>query len=445
MEESGKSFPQWPCVPPGVAVGVAPFRNLTGDAGRQCLVEGFTDRLLTDLFRRCRGLSLAWAADEPHWAADIATPNPAELKYLVTGSVLQRDPRMLRVNMRIRHGVTGEYLWAGRHESRYDDLASIQQDIAQQISRKLKILRLEAAGRDAIVGLGVDPGVEEALSRAAIPLRRGIVRAELIAEAQRWFLAALASDPRDPRALSGFAYTCQNLVSNPCWADACSVAAAFDLGHEAVAIALELEPGNAFATWTQGMLYSAARDVEQAAAAFRQALTLDPKAHAHAWDGYNMAHAHAWHGYNMAFLGHAEETLPAIERAMRLDPSKDRRCVWSFFGGFAELLLGRTEAAIALLNRALQNNPTHTNSQFFLMVALLATGRRGAADLMQESLRQHYPGYSVEAFERLFLSRSASPVYRAQVYRLFENIWALGAASQLPSLGTNKDEQDARA
>ena len=159
--------------------------------------------------------------------------------------------------------------------------------------------------------------------------------------------------------------------------------------------------------------------MEEAAAAFRRALTLDPE----------LAHAHAWDGYNMAFLGHAEETLPAIERAIRLDPSERPRSVWLFFGGFAELLLGRTEAAIALLTRALRHNPTHTNSQFFLMAALLATGRRGAADLMQESLRQHYPGYSLKAFERLWLSRSASPVYRAQVYPLFENIWALGAAS----------------
>ena len=76
---------------------------------------------------------------------------------------------------------------------------SIHQDIAQQISRELKILLLEAASHDAVIGLGTDPGVDEALSRAANPLRGGIVQAELIAEAQRWFLAALASDPAIPR------------------------------------------------------------------------------------------------------------------------------------------------------------------------------------------------------------------------------------------------------
>jgi hypothetical protein len=48
---------------------------------------------------------------------------------------------------------------------------------------------------------------------------------------------------------------------------------------------------------------------------------------------------------------------------------------------------------------------------------------------MAESFRQQYSEYPAHAFEHLWLSRSASPVYRAQVYPLFENIRAIGAAS----------------
>jgi TolB-like protein len=412
-----RSPPQWPCLQRRMTVGVVPFRNLTGEAKQQSLAECLTDRLVNDLFRFCRCVSFAWAADEPCRATNLATPNPSGLKYVVTGSILQSNPGMLRVNIRICDGVTAEYLWAGRHESRRDNLVSIHEEIAQKISREIKVLLLEAASRDAIIGLGGDPDVDEAFSSAAI-LLRGEYRAELTAEAQRRFLAALANNPHNSGALSGLALTCQIIVSSPCWADAGTVAAAFDLGSEAVALALELEPGSALAKGTQGMLYSVAGNLEQAAAAFRRAITLDPE----------LALAHAWDGYNMAFLGHAEATLPAIERAIRLDPSDRRRSISFFFGGFAELLLGRTEAAIALLNRSLQHNPAYAPAQFFLMAALLATGRRSAADLMQESLRQHYPEYSVKAFERVWLSRSASPIYRAQVYPLFQNIWALGAA-----------------
>ena len=43
---------------------------------------------------------------------------------------------------------------------------------------------------------------------------------------------------------------------------------------------------------------------------------------------------------------------------------------------------------------------------------------------MAESFRQQYAASPIDAFEQLWLSRSASPVYRAQVYPLFEAIRA---------------------
>jgi TolB-like protein len=401
-----------------MAVGVVPFRNLTGDAAQQPLVDGLTDRLLSDLFRHCRGLSFAWTADEPPPAADLATSNTSGLDYVVTGSVLQNGPGVQRVNMKIRDAGTGEYLWANRHELRREDLDSARREIARQISRELKTLVLEAASRDAIVELGADPGVDEALSRAAVALGKPL-RPEPTADAQRWFLAALAGDPRNPQAISGLAETCQIVVSSPWWVDACTAAAAFDLGSEAVEMALELEPGNARPKATQGMLYSVAGDLQRAAATFSQALTLDPQ----------LARACAFDGYNKALLGRAEETLPAIERAMRHGLSARQHSVWFFFGGFAELLLGRIESAITLLNKSLERNSSYGPAQFFLIAALLAAGRRRAAGAIQESLRRHYPHYSVKTFEQLWLGRSASAVYRAQVFPLFGNIWSLGGVS----------------
>src|SRR6516165_12445357 len=75
--------------------------------------------------------------------------------------------------------------------------------------------------------------------------------------------------------------------------------------------------------------------------------------------------AHAFLGYNRALLGNAGETLPAIERAMRLDPTDRHHSIWLFFGGFAELLVGQTEAAIALLRRSLARNPTYGSAELF--------------------------------------------------------------------------------
>jgi tetratricopeptide (TPR) repeat protein len=410
----GKLLPRWPCLLPSIVVGVAPLRNLTGEAERQGLVEGFTDRLVADLFQHCRGLSFAWVADEPCCDAILPRRNPPELGYVVYGSVQRgRSQGMLRVNIRISDAATADYLWAGRQEFRPEDLAPIQSDITLQISQVLHILLLQAASRRAVIELKAGLGVDECLSRAEAALRGGM-RAELTAEAQRWFLAALAEEPRNVEALTGLALTCQRLVGNPWWGDPRACATASDLGREAVTLALELEPTYARAKSVQGMLYSAAGQLQEAAHAFVQAVAIDDE----------LAAAHGFAGYNAALLGRAWETLPAVERAMRLDQT-DRHAIFLFYGGFAELLLGRTEVAIALLRKSLERNPSYGGAQLFLMAALSLTGRYSEAVSMAESFRRQYPEYPAHAFEQLWLSRSASRVYRAQVYPLFERISTL--------------------
>jgi len=63
-------------------------------------------------------------------------------------------------------------------------------------------------------------------------------------------------------------------------------------------------------------------------------------------------------------------------------------------------------------------------AQLLVMAALLLTGRHTEAAGMVVSFRRQYPESPAHAFERLWLFRSPSPVYRAQVYPLFEKIRA---------------------
>jgi DNA-binding SARP family transcriptional activator/TolB-like protein len=405
---------KWPCLLSSIAVAVAPLRNLTGDPEQQYLVDAFTDDLVTDLLRHGRGLSLKPLADE-RGLSNLPRDSERGSGFVVTGSAQRSGPGMLRVNMRIADASTLEYLWAGRHEFKPEDLAPIQTKITRRISRELHMLLLQEASRRAA---GAELGVNEALARAKAALS-GEVRAEHTAAAQQWFLAALASDPRNVEALTGLARTCQHLVSNPWWGDPRAAAAASDLGREAVAIALELAPGHALAKCVRGMLFSAAGQLEEAARAFEQALAMDRE----------LGVAHGFAGYNAALLGHADATLPAIEQAMRLDRTDRRQGIWFFFAGFAELLLGRTEASIALFHKSLERNPAYGCAQLFLMAALSLAGQSGEAARVATSFRDQYPEYPTNAFQQLWLSRSACTIYRAQVQPLFDHIRSLGIAA----------------
>jgi DNA-binding SARP family transcriptional activator/TolB-like protein/Tfp pilus assembly protein PilF len=415
---SGSARLTWPCLLSSIGVAVAPLRNLTGDPEQQYVVEAFTDDLVTDLLRHGRGLSLKPIADERGILGNLPGEAERGFEYVVTGSAQRSGPGMLRVNMRIADAATAEYLWAGRHEFRPEDLAPIQTKITRRISRELHVLLLQEASRRASVTSGAEIGVNECLSRAKTALR-GEMRAEHTAEAQHWFLSTLARDPRNVGALTGLALTCQHLVTNPWWGDSRAAAAASDLGREAVAIALELAPGHALAKCTQGMLYSVAGQLDQAARAFEQALAMDQ----------GLASALGWAGYNAALLGRAEETLLAIERAMSLDRTDRKHGIWFFFAGFAELLLGRADAAIELFHKSLERNPSYGCAQLFLMAALSLAGRPSEAARVAAAFREQYPEYPANAFEQLWLSRSAVTAYRAQVQPLFERIRSLGIAA----------------
>ncbi|MBV9202185.1 MAG: winged helix-turn-helix domain-containing protein [Alphaproteobacteria bacterium] len=414
----GTTTPRWPCLLPNIAVAVAPVRNLTGDPDQQFLVEAFTEDLVTDLLRHGRGLCLRPLSDDRSASDGGNRIVERGYDYIVTGSAQTSAPGLLRVNMRITDAATSEYLWAGRHEFKPEDLAPIQTRITRRISRELHVLLLQAASRRALAKSRQDVGITECLSEASSALK-GKITPELTAQAQTCYLTALAQDPRNVEALTGLALTCQTLVSNPWWGDPRAAAAASDLGREAVAIALDLAPGNAVAKLIQGMLYSAGGQLELAERAFAQALGMD----------HGLGAAHGFAGYNAALLGRADETWPAIERAMRLDHTDRRHSIWFFFAGFAELLLGRTETAIELLEKSLERNPSYGAARLFLMAALSLIGREADATETAASFRKQYPDYRTTTFEQLWLSRSGSSTYRLQIHPLFEKIRNLGVAN----------------
>jgi hypothetical protein len=82
-----------------------------------------------------------------------------------------------------------------------------------------------------------------------------------------------------------------------------------------------------------------------------------------------------------------------------------------------------------LLQKSLQLNPGYGGAQLFLMAALSLIGQKNEAAASAASFRQQYPDYRMNTFEQLWLSRSGSSTYRAQINPLFEKIRALGVAN----------------
>lgn len=413
-----EATPGWRCLRSRIAVAVAPLRNLTGDTGQNRLGEVFTQDLISELVEYGRGFSVQRSSAGLGRIGRNDGSTEPECRYLVTGSVQQGGSEMLRVNVQIANTETSEYLWAHRYEFGAQEPTLSKTKIIRRISRELHLLLLREEINRASLDLASEPELDECLSSAATALE-GELRPDLTAEAQRWYLAALADDPRNVEALVGLARTCQELVSNPWWGDPLAASVASDLGREVVAIALNLAPGAADAHCVQGMLHSAAGKLDEATLAFERALAMDQ----------GLAIAHGFAAYNAAFLGSAGDTLPAIERAMRLDRADRRHSIWFFFGGFAELLIGRTDASIALLRKSLERNSSYGSARMFLIAALSLSGQYREAAEAAALFRQQYPDGPAGACEQLWLSRSRSATYRAQILPVFDTIRSLGVGT----------------
>jgi TolB-like protein len=169
------------------------LRNLTGDTDQESLLDAFTSDLAADLTRHGRGFSLRRLAKEP---ANLGERPESDVKYFVTGSAQRGGPETLRINVRITDAATSEYLWARRFELDADQAEPAQAKIIRRISRELHILLLQQEAGRVVGELGAGHELNECLSSAVTALE-GELRPDLTAEAQRWYLAALADDPRN--------------------------------------------------------------------------------------------------------------------------------------------------------------------------------------------------------------------------------------------------------
>ena len=153
---------------------------------------------------------------------------------------------LLRINIQVSDAATAEYRWAGRYEFDPDELGSGQPGSPARSRARSTRCCCAKASRRALTTPGIELGLNDCLAQGTSALK-GEMRAEPTAEAQRWFLAALALDPRNVEALTGLAKTCQHLVGQPWWGDSGAATVALDLGQQAITTALELAPGHAVA------------------------------------------------------------------------------------------------------------------------------------------------------------------------------------------------------
>jgi adenylate cyclase len=137
--------------------------------------------------------------------------------------------------------------------------------------------------------------------------------------------------------------------------------------------ALDAAPRSPTAHWAKGQVLRAQRRYAEAIPEYEAVLAHDP----------NSVRALFNLGACKIYTGSIEETIPLIERAMRLSPHEPRGGSWYHNIGLVHLLQSRTEQAVTWLERARNALPVRSSIRASLAAAyaLSSETERAAAEL----------------------------------------------------------------
>lgn len=253
------------------SVAVLPFANLSDNSENEYLSDGLSEEIMNAL-ARVEGLKVVSRTSAFAWKG-----RPGDVRdigrALGAGSVLegsvQRSGDQLRVTTRLVGVETGFQLWSGKYDRSMEDIFTIEDEIAGNVARALRVV-FEGDGLQA------HPGGQPTDIRAYEYVLRGRqffqqTRKSSLEFALEMFRKAIEIDPEYAEARIGAAYTGALLrMYYP------SETVVLEEADAESRRALELVPDSSDAHAARGFVLFLQNEVDAAEASFGQAMKLDP-------------------------------------------------------------------------------------------------------------------------------------------------------------------------
>jgi TolB-like protein/Tfp pilus assembly protein PilF len=342
------------------SVAVLAFANLSDDKANEHFSDGISEELL-NVLAKVPGLKVSARTSAFHFKGkDTPIPEIAQqlgVAYIVEGSV-RKAGSTVRITALLINAADGFQVWGDTFTREAKDAFAVQDEIAGVIAQKFRLTL--AAGQPAAVRT-VNPDAMDLYlrGRQAWALRTR----ESLAQAEAFFLRAIALQPEIARAHAGLADAWLTLAdldgfaryqhrAAPEWN---RIAAKLD---EASAF----DPGSAECFATQAQMASLRWKFADADRLFRRALELNP----------NYASAHQFFARYLALQGRMDEALVHIEAAVAADPFAPRI---ASNAAMIQVMAGRPAKALELAERGLALQSGNVQAAIWKCEALVAMGR----------------------------------------------------------------------
>jgi TolB-like protein/class 3 adenylate cyclase/Tfp pilus assembly protein PilF len=345
-------------VAPEKSIAVLPFVNMSEDKTNESFSDGISEELLNLLAKvpqlqvAARTSSFSFkgkGAEIPEIARQLHVANVLE------GSV-RKSGDQLRITAQLVRAAEGYHLWSDTYDRKMDDIFKIQDEIAGEVVKQLKVTLL-----------GAKPTVRETDPKAYMLFlqarqlgRQNTV--EAFTRSDALLRQVLEIDPRYAPAWHGLASNFGNQAGNGLLPFSEGLVRAREADEKALAI----DPNYAAAHASLGYTATLNNDFVTAAKHYERALALDPT------DLIVLGNSATF----LQSLGRLQEALALSEAVLRRDPVNLTSL--GNLGG-TQRCAGRFDAAIATLRTLLSLSPNRGNAHAELGIVLMLKGDAAAA------------------------------------------------------------------
>ena len=351
------------------SIAVLPFADLSAGKDQEYFADGLSEELLNLLAKlpELRVIGRTSSFQFKGKNEDLrAIGEKLNVAHILEGSV-RKSGEKLRITAQLIRAADGSHLWSESYDRTLDDIFVVQDDIAGEVVKALKLTLL--APSTVTRARPVNPEAYNlALQGQFFVERRGKKGLERAVE---YFQQSRERDPDYAPAWAGLsqAYARQ--------ADNVFVPAAdgYRRAREAAEKALALDPQLADAHLAMGWVHSSYDwDWSAADASFRRALELEP--------GNVLALRYA--GLLAYTLGRWNEALDLVNKAIERDPLRPN--AYNNLG-YVLLAVGRDADAEAAFRKVMELDPGGASRHHAIGLALLLQGKTDAAlgEMQQET------------------------------------------------------------
>ncbi|MGB8540933.1 MAG: winged helix-turn-helix domain-containing protein [Candidatus Acidiferrales bacterium] len=201
--------PVSPATPARVMLAVLPFQNLTGDPQQEYFADGLTEEMIAQLGRlRPEQLGvIARTSVMGYKHSDKRLDQIARelsVQYVLEGSY-RRAGDHLRITVQLIRVKDQTHLWAQDYDRRPEDVVNVQDDVAVDVAREIKLRLTPQQQTNLAHARSLDPEAYEAYLKGRYFWNKRTE--EGFKKAIDYFNQAIAKDPNYAEAYAGLADT----------------------------------------------------------------------------------------------------------------------------------------------------------------------------------------------------------------------------------------------